>query len=376
MLFAAIPMAGCGGESVDQKPQGEALVKVGDKLITQQTLDEELALVPPFQRREFETPEGKQKLLDRLVEMELLYLAAVDMKMDKSDSLKAEFERARRQILMRHYYKDQIESAATPSDEDIQRYYDENQKDFEVKERVHGRLILCQDETAAKAIVKRVGQGEDFAALAKTESTDGATAAEEGDLGWFTRDGYVRSIGVNEELTGKLFDLDAGMVSPPIEVKGKGWAVVKVEEKEPAGLKGLAEVKDEIGRRLGPKIKEDHYRKSLEELKQRYKVEYFQAQPQAASTPEELFQLAQDSKDPLKRIEYYQQVVDRFGDSEQADRAMFMVGFVYSEELQDKEKAKAAFDRFIERYPQSDLIESARYMMKAMEGQEPEFQTD
>jgi outer membrane protein assembly factor BamD (BamD/ComL family) len=69
-------------------------------------------------------------------------------------------------------------------------------------------------------------------------------------------------------------------------------------------------------------------------------------------------------------------MVARFPDFVQADRAQFMVGFVYAEELGDTVQARAAFERFMTLYPQSDLVEDARYMLGALSGQEPAFEGD
>ena len=98
----AMLLPGCGGqESTGGAETGVELVQVGDRMITQSMVDEELNAVPPFQRREFESPDGQRKFLERLVEMELLYLAAVDEGLAEDPAMQQEFERARRQILMR-----------------------------------------------------------------------------------------------------------------------------------------------------------------------------------------------------------------------------------------------------------------------------------
>ncbi len=355
---------------------GEPLVNVGDRTITTEEFQAEIDRIPPFQRRELETPAGKQKFLDRMVDMELLYLAAIEEKLDEDPAMIEEFERAQRQILMRHYYKDRIQNAAQPEDEVIEKYYQEHLDEFSVKERVRARWILAEDQAGAKSLADRVKGGEDFAALARTESKDAPTAAEDGDLGWFTSDGYVRSVGVDADFTAKVFALDLGKISAPFEVATKGWAIVRLDEREAAHGKELAEVRGEIARRLTPKVQEEYYAKRMKELREQFGVEQLGESFDSASSPEELFQMAQDAKDPRERIGYYEQMVERYPDFVQADRAAFMIGFVKSEELGEKQEAKAAFERFMTLYPESDLVEDARYMLDALEGKEPPFEVD
>ena len=378
VLVALLALAGCGGEKGEEKTASggdEVLVTVGGTSITKADFEAELDKVPPYQRREMESPQGKQKFLDRLVEMELLYQAALADGLDKTPDVKDEMERARRQILMRHYYKSAVQDAAQPSEEQIQAYYDEHPDEFGVKERVRARWILAESKKDAQRLAGRLADGADFAQLARENSKDAPTATEDGDLGWFTRDGYVRSIGVNEGFTNRVFGLKLGEVSAPIEVEKKGWALVRVDEHEDARTKSLAEVRGDIARRLAPKAQEDLYADTLKRLRERFGVKEMAEPFTSAATPEELFEMAQSAKDPHERIEYYQQMVERFPDFEQADRAMFMVGFVYSEELGDSAEARAAFERFLSLYPKSDLVEDAHYMLGALSGTEPPFQT-
>jgi peptidyl-prolyl cis-trans isomerase C len=371
-----------GGKGIDVGPSAgeargdEVLVRVGETAITRGQFEAELEKIPPFQRREMETPQGKQQFLDRLVEMELLYRAALAAGLDQDPALQQEVERARRQILMRQYYRTHVQDAAQPDSAAVQAYYDAHQGEFAVQERVRARWILAEDRAQATAMAKRLADGEDFAALARSESKDAPTATEDGDLGWFTRDGYVRSIGVSPAFTEQVFALAPGTVSAPIEVEKKGWAIVRIDEHEAARTKSLAEVGEEISRRLAPKVQEDLYAETLRELRERFGVEQVAAPFTSAATPEELFEMAQTAKDPRERIGYYEQMVERFPDFPQADRAQFMVGFVYAEELADTAQARAAFERFLTLYPDSDLGEDARYMLGALSGKEPAFEGD
>ena len=388
-LFISLALAlaalapGCrgeGGVDPDAAPVAaaaagdEVLVRVGETAITRGMFQAELEKIPPFQRRELETPQGKQQFLDRMVEMELLYKAALAAGLDEDPALQQEVERARRQILMRQYYRTHVQDAAQPDSAAVAAYYDGHQGEFAVQERLRARWILAADRAAAQALAKRLAGGEEFTALARSESKDAPTANEDGDLGWFTRDGYVRSIGVSPAFTEQVFALAVGTVSAPIEVEKKGWALVRVDEHEAARTKPLAEVRDEIARRLAPKVQEDLYAETLRELRERFGVEPVAAPFTSAATPEELFEMAQGAKDPAERIGYYEQMVARFPDFAQADRAQFMVGFVYAEELGDTAQARAAFERFMALYPESDLVEDARYMLGALSGQEPAFQ--
>jgi len=296
--------------------------------------------------------------------------------MEKDGDVADEMEYARRQIMMKHYYKKHIEATAAPSESQIGDYYAENTQEFEVKEKVKARMITAPDRAAAQSLRERIQGGEDFLALASSENHDGSLAAEAGDLGWFTRDGYVRGVGIDAEFTAAVFAMETGELSEPLDLGEKGWGLVKLEEHEDGHTQSLDEAREEIERRLLPKVREDHYNASLEELREKYGVEVAEDPFSLASSPEDLFRLAQEARSPQERIDYYEKLVEKFGDSEQADRAQFMVGFVYSEELTDTTRALAAFEKFLQLYPDSDLAKDADYMMKSLQGQEPELELE
>jgi len=370
-------LSACGkGAAPDQgssTASGKVLATVAGRDITEGDLDAELEKVPAYQRQEFESPKGRAQFLDRMVDMEVLYRAASEAGMKDDPDVLDELEYARRQIMMKHYYKKHIEAMAEPDSQQVSDYYKNNLEQFAEKDKVKARMILVDDATGAEALLDRIRKGEDFLALAASENKDGSLKNESGDLGWFARDGYVRGVGVNKDFTGAVFALDAGQTGGPFEVKDKGWAVVKVEEKQAARQKELDEVREEIQRRLLPQVRESYYKDRLKELREKYNAVVLADSLEGIDNPKDLFKLAQDTRDPEKRISYYRKLIEKFGDSEQADRAQFMIGFVYSEELQDSVKAKAAFQQFLDRYPESDLAKDAKYMIKALSGEAKEI---
>ncbi|MFH0778124.1 MAG: tetratricopeptide repeat protein, partial [Candidatus Eisenbacteria bacterium] len=113
-----------------------------------------------------------------------------------------------------------------------------------------------------------------------------------------------------------------------------------------------------------------------EEAKKRFPVEYMiedstveaakALPPAVATTPEELFQAAMDTKDSRQRVAIYEDLVKRYPESKHAAQAQFMIGFICSEELKDYGRAEEAFKVVIAEYPDSELVDSARWMIENM----------
>ena len=93
--------------------------------------------------------------------------------------------------------------------------------------QVHAAHILLPTREAAEAARARVTEGgEDFATVARELSTDESTAANGGDLGWFTREEMVAPFAE------AAFALEPGAISEPVETEF-GWHVIQVTERDP-----------------------------------------------------------------------------------------------------------------------------------------------
>jgi outer membrane protein assembly factor BamD (BamD/ComL family) len=80
----------------------------------------------------------------------------------------------------------------------------------------------------------------------------------------------------------------------------------------------------------------------------------------------------QDEGKPLLAIKLYEEILNFFPQGSNRDKALFLTGFVYSEQLKDYTKAKEVYERFVKEYPQSDLKDDAEYLLKNL-GKEPEI---
>ncbi len=150
---------------------------------------------------------------------------------------------------------------ATISEKEISDFYELNQERFKDPKQVKARHILFKvppdapesEEANAKdralAILKRVRDGEDFAALAKEYSQD-PTASKGGDLGYLERGQLAKPL---EELA---FTLKTGEIGGPVRTPS-GWHIVNVEEIKDASIKTLPEVRDQIEETLRKDISQD-----------------------------------------------------------------------------------------------------------------------
>ena len=156
------------------------------------------------------------------------------------------------------FRKSKPDSAPIPQDS-IRTYYDRHPLEFTVPARAHARHILVAYRpgdgpgargTARKKaldLLKRVKDGEDFAAIAKENSDDRGSAANGGDLGEITRGEVVKEFG------DALFALKPGQTSEVIESK-YGFHIIRLEGMTPQRLRTLEECRAEIHGVLGESV--------------------------------------------------------------------------------------------------------------------------
>ena len=97
---------------------------------------------------------------------------------------------------------------------------------------------LAAAEAKAKDLLDQIQKGAAFGEIAK-KSSDGPTAAQEGDLGFFKRGTLAK------ELEDKTFAMKAGDVSEVIRTK-QGFVILKVTEHQMAGIPTMKEVEPRI----------------------------------------------------------------------------------------------------------------------------------
>ena len=154
------------------------------------------------------------------------------------------------QVLGREVYS-RIQNAI--SNDEVTKYYEAHKQEFDRPEEVRIREILIsmegKDPSAIPALEKKAQEalqkakgGEKFEELA-IKYSDGPTAKEGGELGFFHRGKMIK------EIEDVAFKLRRGQVSDIIKTK-YGLVIIKVEEKHEAGIQKLETVSNEIRDRL------------------------------------------------------------------------------------------------------------------------------
>ncbi|MBU5636401.1 peptidylprolyl isomerase [Geomonas sp. Red69] len=268
-----------------QHPANIAVLRVNGAVITKLDMDRALkVMLAQSQVKQPLAPEAQKEaesaVLEQLTSVELLYQEAAKLEipdLDKQVNDKVSLNRAkfktdeefiealksvdmtmqdmqdftRKDIVINNFIEQKFTAKAAATDAEAKKFYEENKDQyFKQPEAVRASHILVgADEKAtpeerkrakerAEALLKRVKAGEDFAAIAKAESSC-PSASQGGDLGAF---GHGEMVPAFEKAA---FALKKGEVSGVVESEF-GYHIIKVTDKQEAGAEKFENVKDKI----------------------------------------------------------------------------------------------------------------------------------
>ena len=171
---------GASTSSAPKVAKADAIAEVNGQYIAKSTLAE---LEKEIAERSHGQTFPKEKLIEELIQRELLVQDAMQKQLDKSAEIIAQLDSAKKTLLTQADVQNFIK-ANPVTDAEIKAEYDskvagENGTEYKA------RHILVKTEDEAKKIIAELDKGADFAKLANKNSLDAKESQNGGDLGWF-----------------------------------------------------------------------------------------------------------------------------------------------------------------------------------------------
>jgi peptidyl-prolyl cis-trans isomerase C len=207
-------------------------------------------------------PDDQKQLaaLTAVVDSKVIAARAKQEKLDETPEFKQRVQFIMDRELHNTYFKKHIVDMVT--DADVKARYDAEIAKMPKEPEVHARHILVKTEEEAKAVIKELEAGKDFAELAKEKSTD-PNKSDGGDLGYFHKGQMV------PEFEAAAFAMNKGDVSKEPVKTQFGFHVIKIEDKRDAPPPEFDKVKDQVKQ----VIMRDKYMELLKTSKEAAKIE-------------------------------------------------------------------------------------------------------
>ena len=184
-------------------------------------------------------------IIDDIIDTKLSADAARQSGLAEKPLLKEIAMRAYERVIAEAWLNEELNRRIT--DDMIAQSYNDLLADTESRTETKASHILVDSEADAMAVIARLDQGEEFAAIAKEVST-GPSGPNGGALGYFRRGDMVPSF----ELAS--FNLEVGAYTKtPVQTRF-GWHVIQVSDRRVADAPSLADIEDELQSSVSVKI--------------------------------------------------------------------------------------------------------------------------
>jgi len=298
-VIGTVLMTGCNPKGTDSKSvasapaidKADAIAVVNGQYIAKSTLE---TLEKEIAERGHGQTFPKEKLIEELIQRELLVQDAIQKQLDKSPDVISQMEVARKTLLTQADLQNYLK-ANPVTDAEIKAEYD-NKIASEKGTEYKARHILVKTEKEAKEHIAELDKGADFAKLANKHSLDAKESQNGGDLGWFSPGQMVAPF------SEAVAALEKGKYTKtPVQTQF-GWHVILKEDSRDQAPPALESVKEQ----LKPFLQRKKIQTMLENLRKQAKVEILvplvdeksKAEAPAAATPAATATPAAEEKAP------------------------------------------------------------------------------
>lgn len=224
--------------------------------------------IGPQVAMQFQSPEGIKKVIDELVNQEVLYLDAIKQNLEEEEKFQNLLERHKMNLL-KDYAVDKIISDVTVNDEDLQKHYEDNKQHFINGATVEASHILIDDENKANDIIAEINGGLSFEEAAKNYSSC-PSKDQGGNLGEFGKGQMV------PEFEEAAFAMEEGDLSAPVKSQF-GYHIIKLTKKTPETVSTLEEVKDLVTQKVLEEKQREKYVNRVLELREQNEIQMMES---------------------------------------------------------------------------------------------------
>lgn len=242
------------------------VAKVNGKEISREDVLKFLNDMGPQMAMQFQSPEGIKRVVEEMVNQELLFSDAKEVGMESEPQFQ-EILQATKDNLLKGYAFNKIIEDIVVNEDELESFFNTNKNMFSQQESVNASHILVEDKDKADLVLAKIDNGMSFEDAAKEYSSCPSKEAG-GSLGEFGRGQMV------PEFEKAAFSMEEGTISEPIKTEF-GYHIIKLDKKSEGNEVEFEEVKPEVERQLLIKKQEDKYKSKIDALREKYSVELY-----------------------------------------------------------------------------------------------------
>lgn len=241
--------------------ENKVLTTIGELKITEKDLEYMKRNMDRRLLAQFSGEKGEYYLLQELVNQKLMAMDAKGTDLLESEEFKFEFESMKDNFISQYAINTLLENVEV-TEEEVKKYYEENEDKFREGQRVKASHILVDNLDKANELYENIKNGDDFADVARKYSTC-PSSRNGGDLGFFGRGQMVK------EFEEKSFSMNVGDISEPVKTQF-GYHLIHLTDKD--SKKEFEDIKEELMQTLLAQKQQEAYVNKINELRKKYNV--------------------------------------------------------------------------------------------------------
>ncbi len=181
-----------------------------------------------------------------LLVQRLVLKQALDKKWDQDPAVIAKLVRAREAALTESYLQNASQpEPGYPTEAELTEAYEASKSKLVIPRSYQlAQIYIAKDEAKLENVQKLLkAKNADFAAIARANSEEAASAARGGEIGWLGEEQ------IQPEMRAKLPGLTPGSVTGPVRLQD-GWHILKLLELRESRTPALGEIRDSFVTRL------------------------------------------------------------------------------------------------------------------------------
>jgi peptidyl-prolyl cis-trans isomerase C len=243
--------------------QNRVIAYVDNRPVTEMDIEFLLHTIGHERAGQFQSEEGRQQLLDELINQELFYSDAIENGLHETASFMRELERMTVNLVKQYAIRaflDQVEL----SDEEVLAVYNENPNQFATKDQIRAAHILVSTEDEAQQIKKELSEGLSFEEAAQKYSSC-PSKSKGGDLSYFSKGQMV------PEFEMACFAGQIGDVTEPVATQF-GYHIIHILDKKEATTMNFEEVKEPLRQQALVQKQNRLFYDQVKKLRQKYEI--------------------------------------------------------------------------------------------------------
>lgn len=236
------------------------VARVEEKTISEDDVLKFIQEIGPEVAMQFQSKDGIKKIVEEMVNQELLLLDAKARKLEEEDDFKKVLEETKDNLL-KSYAFGKIMQEAKVTEAEEKEYFENHKSDFQ-KETVNASHILVDTLEEAKKVLEELKKGTEFGVLARQKSNC-PSKERGGNLGDFQRGAMVK------EFDEAVFKMKPGEISEPVKTQF-GYHIIKLNSKKNKDEVDFKSVENQVKTEVLRLKQQEIYKNKIDELKNKY----------------------------------------------------------------------------------------------------------